>query len=503
MTEDFNFVPRLWQVKAGRICRDRLVNDKIDRALVYACPGAGKTFGALHVARELIDVAGVAPFLVILTPSLSIRDQWIEAGRLMGIELMEVKEPGQLKQDMLPFGIRGIVMTYQAAIFMRNALKLFCDIYNPVCILDEVHHTATSRGELDGNAWGTTVAYACRAASFKLCMTGTPFRQGNQPIAFVQYTDSIAVASVEYPYSQAIKDGVCRVIEFEIYDGEVSWSSRRTKTPVTASFKDQLNKKLSSERLEAALQTDGKFPFNLLMGANERLMEIRTRGTLLADARAGGLAVGMSIEHANQIADVLKDITGVRPPVIHSKLDAAHDMIAEFREGDAPWVVSINMLSEGVDIKRLRVGAYCTKIRESLYFQQFCGRFSRVMHDRSERSYIFMPGDPRLEDNAIEIEMEKYHALGEESELLRRGGDGMGRGRRPESLEVNGSSSDVTAVAVNGQMFTKDFITLNREKIRDFRERGNENFGMSDAQVLRMLICAGTVTPPMNNEASR
>ena len=42
-----------------------------------------------------------------------------------------------------------------------------------------------------------------------------------------------------------------------------------------------------------------------------------------------------------------------------------------------PWIVAVNMVSEGVDIPRLRVGVYATAAKTPLIFRQIVGRFVR------------------------------------------------------------------------------------------------------------------------------
>jgi superfamily II DNA or RNA helicase len=70
------------------------------------------------------------------------------------------------------------------------------------------------------------------------------------------------------------------------------------------------------------------------------------------------------------------------------------------------------MVSEGVDIPRLRVGVYATAARTELFFRQVVGRFIRsTPRPRRQMSYLLMPADPRLKALAHEIELERRHAL--------------------------------------------------------------------------------------------
>ena len=75
------------------------------------------------------------------------------------------------------------------------------------------------------------------------------------------------------------------------------------------------------------------------------------------------------------------------------------------------------MVSEGVDIPRLRVGVYATPARTELFFRQVVGRFvRRTPQPRRQMSYLLMPADPDLKLLAAQVEEERRHAL----ELTRR-----------------------------------------------------------------------------------
>ena len=76
------------------------------------------------------------------------------------------------------------------------------------------------------------------------------------------------------------------------------------------------------------------------------------------------------------------------------------------------------MVSEGVDIPRLRVGVYATAAKTPLIFRQIVGRFVRTIPGRPvEPSWLYVPADPVLRDHAATIEQELRGSL-------RRAGDG-------------------------------------------------------------------------------
>jgi hypothetical protein len=71
------------------------------------------------------------------------------------------------------------------------------------------------------------------------------------------------------------------------------------------------------------------------------------------------------------------------------------------------------MVSEGVDIPRLRVGVYATAAKTPLVFRQIVGRFVRTIPGRpAEPSWMYLPGDPLLRAHAADVERELLHSSG-------------------------------------------------------------------------------------------
>ncbi|HEX5852901.1 MAG TPA: hypothetical protein VFY36_07410, partial [Solirubrobacteraceae bacterium] len=85
---------------------------------------------------------------------------------------------------------------------------------------------------------------------------------------------------------------------------------------------------------------------------------------------------------------------------------------AEFRGSRDPWIVAVNMVSEGVDIPRLRVGVYATAAKTPLIFRQIVGRFVRTIPGRApEPSWLYLPAEQTLRSHASQVETELRHAL--------------------------------------------------------------------------------------------
>ena len=70
------------------------------------------------------------------------------------------------------------------------------------------------------------------------------------------------------------------------------------------------------------------------------------------------------------------------------------------------------MVSEGVDIPRLRVGVYATTTSTELFFRQAVGRFVRWRRGvRRQKAFLFIPDDPRLRARAFQIADQRRHSL--------------------------------------------------------------------------------------------
>jgi hypothetical protein len=103
---------------------------------------------------------------------------------------------------------------------------------------------------------------------------------------------------------------------------------------------------------------------------------------------------------------------GIRPVVAVSEDPGASRHITDFGASRAPWIVAVRMISEGVDIPRLRVGVMATTTTTELFFRQAVGRLARWIRGMGPQpSYMFIPDDPRLRRHAISIAEERRHSL--------------------------------------------------------------------------------------------
>jgi superfamily II DNA or RNA helicase len=365
--------------------------------LTSATPAAGKTTFGLHIAHRMLST-GFVSRVVVAGPTTHICRQWAaDAGRY-GIDL-EPNRPNSDGPESADF--HGVAVTYQTIAAGPDTHRLAADRRATLLIADEPHHMG------DQAAWGLRTQKAFVGARFRLLLSGTPFRSDNSAIPWVVYDeDGLSRADYVYGYPQALVDRVCRPITFLPYDGEMEWlSDGRLRS---ADFDLVLPAAEAARRLRTALHPDGEWMGEVLRDGDARLSEVRADG----HPDAGGLVIASDQDHARAIAARLGSISGERPELVMSDEPDASRRIAGFASSRRRWLVSVLMVSEGVDIPRLRVGVYATAARTELFFRQVVGRFIRATpRPRRQMSYLLMPADPRLKALAHEIELERRHAL--------------------------------------------------------------------------------------------
>ncbi len=441
---------RPWQ----RAAFDKFAASERSDFLTVATPGAGKTTFALACARWAL--ANERRRLVVVAPTTHLKTQWVQAAHRMGLHLDHQWSPA----DGVAKDVHGIVTTYQQVATADTAKKLRGLSNDAFVILDEVHHAGDER------AWGDGVRTAFELANRRLCLSGTPFRSDTASIPFVRYEETgvggEAQPDFTYGYADALRDGgVVRPVDFPRVDGLVGGSAADGSS-VRANCRDELDRTGSSHRLRAALSLEGDWLAAVMGQANDRLQVIRR-----TQPDAGALAICMDQDHARDIARLIRTRFGVEPEIVVSDDPDASSKIAAFASSSRPWLVAVRMVSEGVDIPRLRVGVYASTVVTELFFRQAVGRFVRWTRGlTSQKAYVYLPDDPRLRQHAFQIAEARRHVLrppaerdGElsEADLAREAMRELDL--MPEQLSLFSVLSS-TATGMTVHAFTEDGITL-------------------------------------------
>jgi superfamily II DNA or RNA helicase len=405
---------RPWQDKALAKAYKWLITDARDRHfLINAAPGAGKTKAACAIAKRLID-EGLIDRVVVIAPRAEVVRQWSKdfkeiAGRFMAKVTSKDDE----------FGI-DLCATWAAIEGLQDGLQLVCEQQRVLLICDEHHHAAVQA------AWGSSANSAFGSAKYVLVLTGTPIRSDARQTVWLAYDSNGAIDHPEdgtftLSYGEAVDLGYCRPATFHRHEGKFSVDLEdgerievSSKSPAILSPELKrvpgLQRALEFYRLACAPQyepnskvprKDG-FQGTMIEWASSKLNDLRLRM-----ANAGGLVIVPTIEMAEYMVELIEAIEGERPILVHSQLPNAENKIESFRHTDRRWIVSVAMISEGVDIPRLRVLFYLPNALTELSFRQAIGRVVRTTGPEDDtRAYVVMPSFETFETFARRIEAE-------------------------------------------------------------------------------------------------
>ena len=449
-------VLRGWQSRAWKICQASTRDFFLE-----ATPGAGKTKFACHVASRKL-ASGSIEKIVVVCPTVALKKQWAEDLHSFGIDAEKDYQSGAWPKDF-----QAICVTYGQVSNDTAMLSYFCGMRRTLVIFDEVHHCSTDA------RWGDAIQHAFADASFRLSLTGTPFRSDSVPIPFLRYIDGKAKADFQYGYGEGLKDNVCRHVFFPRQGGKMEWAtpsgSMRSKT-----FDDDIAESEANQRLRTALTTGGWLK-ETIRDAWEKLRELREE-----DHDAGGLVVAMDQSHAKRVARMVTEVTGTEPVVVLSDDPEAQEKIGSYKTASSPWIVAVKMVSEGIDIPRLRVGVYATNTLTEMFFRQVVGRFVRVQHDHEDHTAsVFIPDDQRLRQFAETIRQQRIHEL--EEELDRES-------RRQERAEDEGNDMSYF-MPLNSNAEHKgtivDEFTFSESELEEARDIAN---GMVHAEIAAAML---------------
>lgn len=417
---------RPWQADALRQALNWLIVQKRDRHfLINAAPGAGKTIAASVIAKQLLEQNEIDRVIVIAPRSEVVR-QWGEeyqfiTGRTMTKITGADTEPEDYGTDLCA--------TWSAIQGLQDAFQQVCRGSPTLVICDEHHHAAVEA------AWGSRAGSAFAEAKFVLILTGTPIRSDGLETVWFAFDDQ---GRIDHPsegtytlsYGDAVDLGYCRPITFHRHEGRftvtlpdgdgiaVSGSGMEDLGPEYKRIKG-LQQALDFYKLACTpkYEADGETPD--LHSYQATMLEYGV--AKLADLRetlptAGGLVIAPNIAVAEYMADILERIEGEKPALVHSQMANAEARIKAYKSTNKKWIVSVAMISEGVDIKRLRILIYLPFAMTELAFRQAMGRVVRsIGEDDYSRAYVVMPTHLQLEEYARRVEKEMSPAARKES----------------------------------------------------------------------------------------
>lgn len=393
-----------------------LVRGEDRHFLINAAPGAGKTLASCAIAETLMSKSEIERVIVI-APRAEVVNQWAD-------DFRHVTGRHMWKVTGADGDIAGMEMdvcaTWAAIQGLLPELQAVCRTSRTLVICDEHHHAAVEA------AWGKGADGAFADARFVLVLTGTPVRSDGSESVWLAYDDAGAIdhpddGTYVLTYGDAVDLGYCRPVTFHRHEGKFTVDlegghrvnvsgHQKPEFPKDLKRIPGLQNALDFYRLARTPQFEKDKVTPLLTGyqatmiewGSEKLNELRHRMP-----EAGGLVIAPSIEMAEYMVDLIERIEGERPLLVHSQMPNPTSKIRAFRNTNKRWLVSVAMVSEGVDIKRLRVLLYLPNAMTELAFRQAVGRVVRTMgRDDDTRAYVVMPSFETFETYARRVEEE-------------------------------------------------------------------------------------------------
>ena len=418
---------RKWQGEAVNKALKWFIEKKKDkRFLVNAAPGTGKTFMACALAKILFDKKEIDR-VVIIAPRKKVVEQWRDDFKLLTGRTILV-----LEGKMADVGV-DVCATWSK---IKNDVPLFqlmCQKDRVLVICDEHHHAARYA------TWGLSAGSAFKDSKYSLVLTGTPIRtDGTSSVWFSFTPDGNKLShsqdgTYQLSYGEAIPQ-YCRPATFHRWEGKFSVKADNGEYMVSGTdgvkvLAENTNKKLQKD-IENQLQFDTlvKSPDPTYIDSKGEKIDFKRsiQASLLQAGievlkqskdllpQAGGLVIAPSIPMAKYMAKILEKLTGEKPYLVHNDEPGSHALIDIFKDNDKDWIVAVDMISEGVDIPRLRTLVYLPRQQTELHFRQALGRVvRRYKENLPDISYanVIMPKIPFFEECASRIlsEMKAYH----------------------------------------------------------------------------------------------
>ena len=416
---------RPWQNDCVKKSLKWLIEDREDKHFVInAAPGSGKTITACVIADELLEKDEIDR-VVVIAPRKKIASQWAKdfkfvTNRFMG--KITSSDP-----DASDYGY-DFVITWQSVGGLADALDQLCKDYRVLVICDEHHHAAQEA------AWGDGANAGLSKAKLSLILTGTPIRSDGKDTVWVKLDDQGRIkykseGSYTLTYGEAVDLDYCRPVTFHRHNAEFDVQLDENTSIKISGHKEnienipnELKSFYSSDQLQRSLNfyklaqypkyekdlitpSTDSFHSNMVEWGMDKLDDIKN-----IMPEAGGLVIAPNIEMAEYFQKLIQliDKDRQKPTLVHSNIPNAEEKIEAFDQNkDQKWLVSVNMVSEGVDIPRLRVLIYLPNATTELHFRQAIGRIVRKRPGNDiTRGYAIIPYFSKFIEYAKRVEDE-------------------------------------------------------------------------------------------------
>jgi superfamily II DNA or RNA helicase len=428
---------RRWQQDA----LTRFVESDEQRIFVLeAAPGAGKTLFAACASRFELDSHSDIMHVICIAPWKPIIASMRKAFGKLEMDVRD-KFHYDKKRGCLQLPPQGDVTLDTYAGFCNeqtvNVLKAWQAKYGFrfMLILDEVHHT----NALDGK-WGPYATEIAEMASKLVVMSGTYFRSDRKAISFLEYTDDGPRVDYQITYPECIANRYVRQVAFRYCDPVLSVfrnMQKNCKSYQPSKIPKGAFKLLATAKREL-LHPKGEHVAWMINEAWKELQRFRSKWPDAACLVVCQSGTNESEERAiHEVAKRIRDITGQTAVVVTSDDAASHGRLSAFSEDGCrdAFLCAIRMVSEGVDIPRIRVVLFLSYTDSEMLFRQIVGRGLRYIEGKEDdtAALVVLPRFPVMAEFAERFQDEVAIGAADIKTTLPEPTKGTGEG---ESLSI-------------------------------------------------------------------
>lgn len=399
--------------------------------VLEAAPGAGKSMFAACAARLSIDNHPEIDHVICIAPWVPILSSMKKTFGRLGLEPRDKfhydrkigRHQNTPMQDVTLDTYSGFCNQVSV-----NTIQHWQEKYGFkfMLVLDELHHTSRASGK-----WGPYSEKIADMATKVVAMSGTYFRSDKTAISFLNYgSDDKPIKDYHIDYQRCVAERYVRQVAFRYHDPiiEMLNTNSRGVTKRKLSSYPVSSLKMLNQAKKEVLNASGQHVEHMIKEAWMELQAMRAKwpdAACLVVCRPGG---GNDEQRAIfEIESKIKTHTGVNPVVVTSDDAASRGRIEAFNNGTDPFLCAIRMVSEGVDIPRIRMVLFLTFTDSEMLFRQIVGRCVRYIPGKEDdtAAMVIMPKFPIMSDFANRFEGEaKLGALKlEPQEEQKAGGD--------------------------------------------------------------------------------
>jgi superfamily II DNA or RNA helicase len=394
---------RIWQKEVLKSLRDKRQKDKDSRVFVAeVCPGGGKTMlGCLFAAAQYTSGSDLDTVVICLVPSVSIKKGWVKTAKSLGFVV--TGESDNFTEDVV---FR--VVTYAGA---KRSLDNIPANSRILLICDEYHHAERDK------EWGNALESIASISYNILMLSGTPWRTDGY-IALLQnnnyYQNGIVVPDYSYNYASDLKSPTRGTVplHFDLIHsrayvgmGDSKQVVSEYNPPLTDEDWEECSRVIPQQNndLGKHVGCENVYRNETAIKVLERVRERLDQARQWHCPHVIALVVARNKREADNIGKYLRDKYAWTVQVIHSgtdeidtkaskKIEHIQDELQKPNPKVPDAIVSVGMISEGVDIPAIKVVGYLSAISTMLYIIQVIFRAARripKLYDQSGRRIDF------------------------------------------------------------------------------------------------------------------